>query len=140
MLSGTKNFLSLDFYRNSAMKERLNLIGAAEQHVLWKTRLGHHVRGTIREPLESALIGQDNICQLGVWINGSEFGHLHGSESYTALHAAHRQFHAMGDAIVERLQAGDRDGAEVLFNNGYSLAMTRIITALTAINRMVQCG
>ncbi|MCR4298356.1 MAG: CZB domain-containing protein, partial [Gallionella sp.] len=106
--------------------------------ILWKARLGHHVRGSIREPLESALVGQDGICQLGNWINGSAFEPLRGSAIYQQLHDAHRQFHQMGALIIERLEAGDHSDAERIFVNEYSQSLRHIIQSLVAINKILQ--
>lgn len=124
--------------RNGEEGGRPDLIGAAEQHVMWKTHLGHHVRGAMREPVESALIGQDCICQLAVWINGEEFDHLRETGAYAALDSAHQLFHQLGGDIVQKLQQGDREGAEDLFHNDYSLAMINIIKALADINSLFE--
>ena len=137
-MSGMKDVFGFDYFCRRDMGERLNLIAAAEAHVLWKTRLGHHVRGSIREPLESALIGQDGVCQLGGWINGSVFDPIRDMDVYRQLNEAHRQFHQLGADIVDRLKAGDRSGAEAIFTNEYSQSLRRIIQSLTEINRLLQ--
>lgn len=140
LLAGMKDFFGFDYYHKRDMRDRLNLIAAAEAHVLWKARLGHHVQGSIREPLEAALIGQDGICQLGSWINGSVFQPFRGTETYQQLSEAHQQFHQFGKDIVDRLKAGDRNGAEAIFKNEYSQSLRRIILSLTEINKLLQEG
>ncbi|MBK9160914.1 MAG: CZB domain-containing protein [Nitrosomonadales bacterium] len=134
---GVNSLAGFGLYPRREMRDRYNLIAAAEAHVLWKAHLGHHVRGTIREPLESALIGQDGICQLGNWIRGSVFKPFRETEAYRQLNEAHLQFHEMGRNIVEHLKRGDRKGAEALFDNEYSLALRRILQSLTEINRLL---
>lgn len=124
--------------RQGIGKHRPDLIGAAEQHVQWKTHLGHHVRGAIRGPVQSALIGQESICQLAEWIAGHELGHLRETAAYGALDRAHQQFHQLGGDIVKKLHEGDGDGAEDLFHNDYSLAMINIIKALADINSLFE--
>lgn len=120
------------------MHSRLNLVAAAEAHVLWKARLGHHVYGTIREPLDSAPVGQDGICQLGSWINGSIFEPLLGSDMYQQLCDAHEQFHQLSALVIEKLKVGDRSGAESLFKNEYSQSLRLIIQALVEINKILK--
>ncbi|HEX5337920.1 MAG TPA: CZB domain-containing protein [Gallionella sp.] len=133
-----RDFFGFDYYHRSDMGERLNLIAAAEAHVLWKTRLGHHVNGSVREPLESALVGQDGVCQLGNWINGAAFMPFRDMDAYKELNDAHRQFHDLGVEIVAKLKAGDRCGAESLFKHEYSAALRRIIQSLTEINKQLR--
>jgi len=135
---GMQDFFGLGIQLKREMRSRLNLVAAAEAHILWKTRLGHHVHGNIREPLESAPVGQDGICQLGSWINGSVFEPLRGSNVYQQLSDAHQQFHQMGALIIEKLKAGDRSGAEKIFLNEYSLALRHIIQSLIDINKILQ--
>ena len=135
---GMQGFFGLGVQPKREMRSRLNLVAAAEAHILWKTRLGHHVHGSIREPLESALVGQDGICQLGNWINGPVFEPLRGSDAYQQLYDAHRQFHQMGALIIEKLKASDHGGAEKIFANEYSQSLHQIIKALTEINKILQ--
>jgi len=135
---GMQDFFGLGVQPKREMRSRLNLVAAAEAHILWKARLGHHVHGNIREPLESAPVGQDGICQLGSWINGSVFEPLRGSNVYQQLSDAHQQFHQMGALIIEKLKAGDRSGAEKIFLNEYSLALRHIIQSLIDINKILQ--
>lgn len=136
--SGVKDFFGFDHYHRRDMLDRLNLLEAVEAHVLWKTRLGHHVRGNIREPLESALVGQDGVCRLGNLINDPVFRPFHGSDVYQRLSEAHRQFHESAAAIIENLKEGDRNGADAIFRNEYSRALRNIIESLTGINRLLQ--
>lgn len=120
------------------LRERLNLVAAAEAHVLWKARLGHHVRGSAVEPLESALLGQDGVCQLGVWINSSVFAPLQDCSACLRLKEAHQNFHQYGEDIMAMLKAGNRPAAESLYNHQYSLALHDILQSLSEINHLLQ--
>ena len=133
-----KGFLGADRARKRELRSRLNLVAVAEAHILWKTRLGHHVQGTIRESLDSAPVGQDGICQLGSWINGSVLAPFCEPEVHRQLSEAHRDFHQSGNLIIERLKAGDRNGAAETFRDEYNQSLRRIIQALTVINRQLQ--
>lgn len=138
MLSGVKDFLGVDRSRKRELRNRLNLVAVAEAHILWKTRLGHHVQGNIRESLDSAPLGQDGICQLGIWINGSVLEPFCDLEVHRQLSEAHQQFHQFGTHIIEKLKAGDRAGAAAIFRNEYSQSLRHIIQALTEINKHLQ--
>ena len=138
MLAGVKDFLGVHHARKRELRSRLNLVAAAEAHILWKTRLGHHVQGNIRESLDSAPLGQDGICQLGSWINGSVLEPFCGPEVHQQLSDAHRQFHQLGALIIETLKAGDRSGAAEIFRNEYNQSLRQIIQALTVINKRLQ--
>lgn len=135
---GMNSFSGLGIRPKRELGSRLNLVAAAEAHILWKTRLGHHIHGSIREPLESAPVGQDGICQLGNWINGSVFETLRGSDAYQRLHDAHLQFHQLGAIIIGRLKTGDRSSAEEVFMNGYSQSLRHLIQSLAEINKILQ--
>ena len=120
------------------MREQLNLVGAAEQHLLWKNRLGHHIQGDIDEALDAGLVGQSGICQLGAWIKGSELHALRGTQAYRELDSAHALFHEFGAEIIRRLKQGDRAEADSIFKNEYSLAMQHVAQALAKINQLLQ--
>ena len=120
------------------MREQLDLVGAAEQHLLWKNRLGHHIQGDINEALDAGLVGQSGICQLGAWIKGSELHVLCGTPAYRELDSAHALFHEFGADIIRKLKQGDHAEADSIFKNEYSLAMQHIVQALTKINHLLQ--
>ena len=138
LLAGVKKILGVNPSRVRELRGRFNLVAAAEAHILWKTRLGHHVQGNIRESLDSSPVGQDGICQLGSWINGSVLEPFCEPEIHRQLSEAHRQFHQFGALIIERLKAGDRSGAAAIFRNEYNQSLRQIIHALTEINKCLQ--
>lgn len=124
--------------RKHDVRKKLNLLGVAEAHIVWKACLWHHIQGNIREPLDIALSGQDGICQLGNWINGKELGYLRGVPEFERLSEAHQQFHQFGALIVEKLKAGDPGGASAVFKDGYSTSLRNMIQSLTWLNRHLQ--
>lgn len=138
LLAGVKDFFGFDEAR--ASRKELNLLGAAEAHILWKARLGHHIEGNIREPLEHVLVGQSGFCQLGCWISGPELEPFRELPEFDQLKESHRQFHQFGGLIVEKLKAGERSAAREIFRNEYNQALRAIIQALTGINRHLHNG
>ncbi|MDD4978589.1 MAG: CZB domain-containing protein [Gallionella sp.] len=124
--------------RKNDVRASRNLVGAAEQHVLWKNRLAHHIEGHIKEALDAGLVGQSGICQLGAWIKGAEFHELRGTQAYRELDFAHTLFHQYGAEIMLKLEQGDRAAANAIYKNEYSLAMQHVIQSLTKINLLLQ--
>jgi len=115
----------------------MNIIAAAEAHVVWKNRLANHVRGTSLEPLGAAMLGQDGVCQLGNLINGSAFEEFHDMDEYGQLRDAHELFHQLSSEVVAKLNMGDRAAAAVLFEDGYSTALRVILQSLSKMNRLL---
>ena len=134
-LADIKDFFGFNYHQKRDTQEKFDLIDVAEAHILWKTHLGHHIAGNIREPLETALIGQDGICRLGIWINSSMLEPFCDPDVHRQLKESHQQFHRLGDLIVEKLRAGDRDSAAAIFRSEYNHALRRIIQSLTEINK-----
>jgi hypothetical protein len=120
------------------LRDRLNLVAAAEAHVVWKNRLDNLVRGVSLEPLASALLGQDGVCQLGDLIDGAAFSSLRETDAYWQLRTAHSQFHQLAGVVFEKLQANDQAGAELLFENEYRAALHETLQSLSKINRLLQ--
>ena len=114
-LSGASGHQKFDNHEKNELRKRLNLIAVAETHILWKTRLGHHVEGNTRESLDETPLGQDGICQLGRWINSSILEPFCEPEICRQLSEAHQQFHEFGLLIIERLNVVDRKGAAEMF-------------------------
>lgn len=140
LFSEVQGIFRFDADRKRDLREKVNLLGAAETHILWKTRLGHHVQGSIREPVEAILVGQSGLCQLGMWLNGAEFELLRSLPEFDQLRDAHQKFHQLGAQIVEKLQLGHRDEAAQIFKNEYNQSLRRIIQSLTHINQHLQQG
>lgn len=136
LLAEVKGFLGLN--AQPVSYRDLNLIGAAEAHILWKARLGHHIEGHAREPLESTLVGQGGFCQLGCWISGPELEQFRELPDFAQLSSAHQQFHHLGTLIIEKLRAGERAAAREIFRNEYNQALHAIIQALTGISKHLQ--
>jgi hypothetical protein len=132
--------LAADFsdYHKCTLRDRVNLVAVAETHILWKTRLGQHVRGGTDELLESAMVGQNGICRLGVWIKGFAFTPLGGTKAYHQLINAHQRFHQLGDVVMAKLKEGDYLAAEGVYLGGYSQSLQQIIQALTDLNQLLQ--
>ena len=125
-------------HADAQVQPKLDLVGAAEQHVLWKNRLGHHIKGDLEEDLEEVQVGQSGICQLGAWLKGAELHALRDTQAFRELDIAHAVFHEFGSDIVKQLKQGNRTEAASIYRNEYNLAMQHIVQALTKINQLLQ--
>ena len=119
------------------LRDRLNIIAAAEAHVVWKKRLGDHVQGLSHELLGAALLGQDGVCQLGGLIDGAAFAAFRGTDEHRQLRVGHEKFHQLAALVIEKLNGGDRKAAKALFDNEYSQALRDILQSLSIINRLL---
>lgn len=137
MFASSVNSSARSLDGRQGLRDRLNIIAAAEVHVVWKKRLGNHLRGAANEPLGAALLGQDGVCQLGRLISGAAFSEFQGMEEHRQLQLAHDAFHKFTTAVIEKLNAGDRAGAEAIFENEHSRALHDVIQSLSAINRLL---
>jgi len=133
----THDAVGFDCCCKRGLRDRMNIIAAAEAHVVWKNRLGNHVRGVSLEPLGAAMLGQDGVCQLGSLINGRAFDEFQALDEYRQLKAAHEQFHQLSQQVVEKLQGGQRVAATALFENEYSAALSGILQSLSKMNRLL---
>ncbi|MBY0577162.1 MAG: hypothetical protein K2P67_11290 [Gallionellaceae bacterium] len=133
-----KDFFGVNYNSKHELRKRLNLLGMAEAHIVWKTRLWHHIQGNVCEPLDASLLGQAGVCQLANLINGKELEHLHSAPEFEQLSDAHRQFHHFGALIIEHLKEGNPDSASAIFECEYSASLRNIIQSLIWLNRHFQ--
>ena len=73
---------------------------AMQAHVNWKTRLKEYCSSKRTENLDPNMIGKDNQCELGKWIQGegnSEYGTL---PDFAELKTTHAMFHRSASEIV----------------------------------------
>lgn len=138
LIAEVKDFLKLDNYHRAERSNKLDLLGVAEAHILWKTQLGHYVQGHIRMPPESPSVGQDGVCLLGNWIKGIEFEQFRELPEFHQLREAHSQFHQSGEIVMNNLRSGDLHTAGEVFRKEYSQSLRDIIKALTGLSKHLQ--
>ena len=90
----------------------LNMKAVIEAHLGWRERLEKYVAGTSTEQLDPEVIGKNDQCALGKWINGSETKFLSDKE-FTELRDAHDHFHRYAAMVV----ANHRDGNVKMAND-----------------------
>ncbi|MDM8518477.1 CZB domain-containing protein [Anaerolineales bacterium HSG6] len=92
----------------------MNFKDSIASHVNWKIRLRMFLNGS-DEQLESAVVSQDNQCELGKWIyeQGTQYSHL---PAYHTLKSEHAKLHKYAGDIVRKAEFGDKEGAKALLN------------------------
>jgi hypothetical protein len=138
LVADVKDFLGINYDRKRDIRRQWNILGMAEAHIVWKTRLWHHIQGDIRESLDATLLGQTGVCQLASLIRSRELEHLRDQPEFGQLSDAHQQFHKSGALIVEHLKVGDFNSATATFKGEYSTSLRDMIQSLTWLNRHLQ--
>ena len=107
---------------------------AIAAHAAWKARLRAAIgSGTFDAP--ASTVRQDNQCQFGKWLYGSELSASEKqTEHYRAVKDLHALFHQEAARVVELATTGHKDAAEQTVSA--SGEYTRVSSALT--NAMVR--
>lgn len=112
----------------------MNFKDAISAHVNWKIRLRMFLNGT-GEKIESAVVGRDNLCELGKWIYGLGFEYSH-LPSYQTMKTEHTNFHRYAGDVVRKIETGDKQGAETLLNGEqFSVISNKMVVAIMEMER-----
>jgi Chemoreceptor zinc-binding domain len=102
-----------------------------DTHHVLKEKLQKMMEGSNSEPLDAAVISQDNLCAIGKWLYGegkATYGHL---SEYEDVRKAHAELHARAGEVLIEHQLGDADFAEVLFKTKFRRASSNNQLAFT---------
>jgi Chemoreceptor zinc-binding domain len=102
-----------------------------DTHHLLKEKLQKVMDGNEDEPLNVAIISQDNMCAIGKWLYGEArevYGHLPEYEDARILHA---QLHICAGEVLTEHRVGNMDYAEVLFRTKFRRASSNNQLAFT---------
>lgn len=107
---------------------------AIDAHVKWKERLQDHIAGRGTENLTVGAVARDDLCALGVWLNGdgkAHYGHLPGFEP---LCQAHARFHrCAGDVVAAAAKGQKAEALHMLEEGAYAQASDDVTTALVEL-------
>jgi len=104
---------------------------AIDAHLKWKERLHDHIAGKGGEDFDANSIARDDLCALGVWING-EGARDHGdAPGFETLRQTHTRFHASAGKVIALAKVGRRDEALTMLEEGeYAQASDEVTAAL----------
>jgi len=107
-----------------------NIQTAIAAHASWKARLRAAI-GSGKFDVPVATVKQDNQCQFGKWLYGSEISAAEKqTEHYRTVRQLHAQFHEQAAKVVEFAISGQKDAAGKAI--GFSGDYTRVSSELTA--------
>jgi methyl-accepting chemotaxis protein len=101
-----------------------------DAHLKWKIRLAKAIAGTSKEVLDPALIGRDDACDLGRWMNGE--GRRHQDlPDWPELVREHAAFHKHAGRVADLCRTGQTRQAETLLaGEEFQRLTTAVVTTL----------
>lgn len=104
-------------------------------HVQWKLKLLAAINdGTV---IDKATAAADNQCEIGKWIY-SEGRQYEALESFTALQASHKAFHARVGHVLDLIAVGRLDDARNDIQKGaYKQASAETIDAINKLKSVI---
>jgi hypothetical protein len=96
----------------------LNFKTALEAHIKWKHRLKDVINGSSTETLDPEVIGRNDMCVLGKWINSEGARKFAEQPGFVAVVGAHTHFHKCAANTLRLAQAGELEKAEADLNSG----------------------
>jgi methyl-accepting chemotaxis protein len=109
---------------------------AMASHVIWKRRLKRLINEENNEPLESAVVRRDDLCDLGKWIYG-EGAEYKGIKAYEDLVKKHADFHIWVADVVEKFENGDKTGAQAAAAGAFDSKSREIVSAIAELKKIV---
>jgi len=109
---------------------------AIAAHIKWKLKLTRFVEGKSAEMLQSAVIGRDNLCDLGKWIYG-EGARFKSAPQYRDLVQKHANFHVCAAEVVSKLESGDKAAAKSALAGAFARASKETIEAVMKLKKDV---
>jgi len=103
---------------------------AIDAHIKWKERLQDCIMGN-GDDLCTESASRDDICSLGAWLNGEGRAHYGHLPTFDAVKRIHTHFHGCAAEIMRVAEAGQRERAlEMLEEGEYALASDELTAAL----------
>lgn len=110
----------------------LDLPGAIEVHMRWKSRFQAVIEGKSEEKLDPDIVRADDRCALGLWLHGEGRQRFDGRPEYLDVLMWHAEFHRQAAGILTALEAGERERAVADLEHGpYMLAAIKLRGSLS---------
>jgi hypothetical protein len=107
---------------------------AIDAHMKWKERLHDHIAGRGTEALDEHTVTRDDLCALGMWIQGEGAAAFGGTPAFDHLRSVHAKFHAAAGHIVSLDTAGHKAEALHMLEEGeYPQASDDVSVALVEL-------
>jgi hypothetical protein len=106
---------------------------AIDTHVRWKERLHAHISGIGNENLVPEVVGSDDKCALGQWIQGIGGQRFGGTPEFATLCAHHTEFHRSAGAVLEVARTNRTQALHMLEEGAYPEASARVTEAIVEL-------
>ncbi len=97
----------------------LDIAGALEAHLKWRSRLEAYIAGNSTESLDTNVIQRDDQCILGKWIHGAGGTALRFIPEFMNLQRSHAEFHIFASRIVYMHGRGETEMAKTLLKSDF---------------------
>lgn len=105
----------------------LNFRNVLDSHMSWRQRLSDVINGKSDEQLSVAVVGADNQCRLGKWLQGPIKNEFAGDPEFQALVREHARFHECAGQVLQHAQAGRKNEAQKLLAGGEFVELSRLL-------------
>ncbi|MEN8251341.1 MAG: CZB domain-containing protein [Bacteroidota bacterium] len=82
------------------------------QHLKWKAQAENLFNEANCKTINPTIIGRDNCCDLGKWIDSPVSDFLSSNETFQQLKKAHKEFHLYAGRMLLECKSGDTNRAE----------------------------
>ena len=93
-------------------KKIIDIDALINQHLKWKSQTESLFYETNYKTTNPTIIGRDNCCDLGKWINSPVPDSLSSNETFKQLKKVHKDFHLYAGRILLECRSGDTNCAE----------------------------
>ncbi len=108
----------------------LDFEAAVAAHHAWKDRLASYLAGNSLEYFRPDIVGLNNRCSLGKWLESAKNTTLSKHPAFQSLMSEHQNFHFHAAYIVSYTHAGKLAEAQKVFNEGFEVSSQRVLTLL----------
>lgn len=113
----------------------LDIDAAINAHERWKARIMDYLEGRSTEPMDPAVLRQDDRSALGRWLHSVGAATMGHQPAFALLMARHQYFHEQAAHMVELAQQGEWDKAVQVLNGGYRHGSSQVVLLLKELKR-----
>ncbi|TDQ61595.1 chemoreceptor zinc-binding protein [Maritalea mobilis] len=104
-------------------------------HAAWKLKLSAAI-AVGKTDLDPKTVKCDNLCTFGEWLYGpSMTPEIKAGMPYKVIKRLHAEFHACASSVLDKVVAGDLDGAKRIFETDYAQISDKLMTGMSKWSR-----
>ncbi|HJV89620.1 MAG TPA: CZB domain-containing protein [Holophagaceae bacterium] len=113
---------------------------AMAAHRKWKAHLRLHIDGSSTDRMDPDLIGREDLCDLGCWIQGEGGLTMAAKPEFQTLRETHARFHQVAAEVLRLSKDGDPHGACLALDGPFYRASVAVMEALEACRAACVAG